>query len=106
VQSLPEPGCAVVALGKRDIAFDADMPTPLRRYRPENGAAELAVEGCTITGMMDQHAFMAIPGDADLHVGDIIAFGASHPCLTFDKWRQICLVDDDDCVIELLQTAF
>ncbi len=33
VQSLPEPGFAVVALGKRDVAYDAGLPVPLRRYR-------------------------------------------------------------------------
>ena len=106
VQSTPEPGCAITALGKRDIAFDADLPVPLRRYRPGSDDPELPVNGWTVTGLMDQHAFVELPADADVRVGDIIAFGASHPCLTFDKWRWVCMVDDDDRVLELLPTAF
>lgn len=106
VQSLPEPGRAVVALGKRDVAFDAGMPIVLRRYRPGSDVSELPVDGWTVTDMMDQHAFIELPADNDARVGDIIAFGASHPCLTFDKWRQVCVVDDDDQVVELLQTCF
>ncbi|MBU3059028.1 amino acid deaminase [Pseudomonas indica] len=104
VQSLPEPGRAIVALGKRDIASDA-MPQPLRRYRPGSTVAE-DVSAWRVSKLMDQHAFMDIPGGAALQVGDIIAFGASHPCLTFDKWRQICLVDAELQVIETLPTFF
>ena len=28
-----------------------------------------------------------------INVGDYIAFGISHPCTTFDKWRLLYLVD-------------
>ena len=38
VQSLPEPGRAIIALGKRDAAFDAGLPTPAQRYRPGQAA--------------------------------------------------------------------
>ena len=38
VQSLPEPGRAIIALGKRDAAFDAGLPTPALRYRPGQAA--------------------------------------------------------------------
>src|SRR5699024_10081921 len=98
--SLPEPGLAIVALGKRDIGFD-QLPEPLRRYR-ESGSHEgesreqiLSVDGWQVTKLMDQHAFIQLPDEADdVRIGDIIAFGASHPCLTFDKWRRLCLVDE------------
>lgn len=33
VQSMPEPGLAVVAMGKRDIAADPDLPMPLAVHR-------------------------------------------------------------------------
>ncbi len=33
VQSMPEPGFAVIALGKRDVAFDAGMQVPLLCYK-------------------------------------------------------------------------
>jgi D-serine deaminase-like pyridoxal phosphate-dependent protein len=107
VQSLPEPGLAVIALGKRDVAYDAGLPTPLFRFRPdETPVIGVDVGGCRVTGVMDQHAFMSIPTDADLKVGDVISFGTSHPCLTFDKWRSGCLVGDDLRVIETFETCF
>ena len=45
------------------------------------------------------------PG-VQLRVGDIISFGTSHPCLTFDKWRTGCLVDEQLNVIETMETCF
>lgn len=107
VQSLPEPGLAIVALGKRDIGHD-QLPIALRRYR-EAGASEqpLPVAGWEVTKIMDQHTFVRLPDDAqDIEIGDIVAFGASHPCLTFDKWRQLLLVDNDLNVKEHLATCF
>jgi D-serine deaminase-like pyridoxal phosphate-dependent protein len=46
------------------------------------------------------------PGDSPLAVGDMVAFGISHPCLTFDKWRLIHLVDDDYRVMSSIRTYF
>jgi D-serine deaminase-like pyridoxal phosphate-dependent protein len=107
VQSLPEPGLAVIALGKRDVAYDAGLPSPLRRYAPGVVPAQgVDISDCTVTAVMDQHAFMTVPQGCELKVGDIIAFGASHPCLTFDKWRQGCLVDENLQVIESFDTCF
>lgn len=107
VQSMPEPGFAVIALGKRDVAFDAGMPSPLLRYKagvvPAKGDD---VSACKVTAVMDQHAFMTVAPGVELKIGDIISFGTSHPCLTFDKWRTGCLVDDDLSVIETLDTCF
>lgn len=104
VQSLPEPGLAVVALGKRDISVDPDLPIPLQRHRAGESTRPLA--GCSVRKVMDQHAMMMIPDDLDLRIGDIVSFGASHPCLTFDKWRQVLLVDDDLQVLETMPTFF
>lgn len=107
VQSLPEPGFAVIAIGKRDVAYDAGLPVPLLRYRagvvPAVGDD---VSACTVTAVMDQHAFMTIAPGVQLRVGDIISFGTSHPCLTFDKWRTGCLVDEQLNVIENMETCF
>ncbi|HJR12759.1 MAG TPA: amino acid deaminase [Rhodanobacteraceae bacterium] len=104
VQSLPEPGLAVVAMGKRDISIDPDLPMPLQRHRP--GAPALPLAGCSVRKVMDQHAMMVIPQRADLRIGDIVSFGASHPCLTFDKWRQVLLVNDDLQVRDVMPTFF
>jgi D-serine deaminase-like pyridoxal phosphate-dependent protein len=107
VQSMPEPGFAVIALGKRDVAYDAGLPMPLLRYKagvlPAVGED---VSACKVTAVMDQHAFMTVAPGCELKIGDIIAFGTSHPCLTFDKWRSGCLVGDDLTVIESFDTCF
>jgi D-serine deaminase-like pyridoxal phosphate-dependent protein len=115
VVSLPEPGLAIFGMGKRDIGHD-QLPEPLRRYREgdERPGRTLSVAGWRVTKLMDQHAFVQLPQDEDEHevgngrvrVGDIVAFGASHPCLTFDKWRRICRVDERLEVIEVMQTCF
>lgn len=107
VQSLPEPGLAIVALGKRDIGFDL-APEVLRRYREGGQASELlSVEGWQVVKQMDQHTFIQLPDSArDVRIGDVLAFGASHPCMTFDKWRQLHLVDDALRVVDTWATRF
>lgn len=112
VISLPEPGLAILGLGKRDAAFDAGLPVPALHYRPRaDGQADPdalvpAPADWQLTAMMDQHAFMRIDPQADLRVGDMLAFDISHPCLTFDKWRQLLLVDDHYKVIDAVETFF
>ncbi|MCK9799398.1 amino acid deaminase [Pseudomonas sp. MAFF 302030] len=111
VQSLPEPGLAVIALGKRDVAYDAGLPLPLRRYRVGGDVSTDAGAGddmsaCKVTAVMDQHAFLTVAPGVELRVGDIMSFGTSHPCLTFDKWRVGLLVDEHLQVIESLETCF
>lgn len=110
VQSLPEPRLAIVGLGKRDIGHEPDMPLPLRHYPRDtlatgNGAVT-APGSWRATHIMDQHLFLEIPEDAELAVGDVIAFGTSHPCLTFDKWRHLLLVDEALTVTESVETCF
>lgn len=114
VQSIPEPGRAIVGFGKRDAAFDAGFPEPTRHYRPSSdgsgGSGEpreiAASEGWEIFQMMDQHAYLQIPAGADIKVGDMIGFDISHPCLTFDKWRQVLMVDGQYRVTEVIETFF
>ncbi|CAN0623467.1 D-serine dehydratase [Burkholderia multivorans] len=109
VQSVPEPDRAIVALGKRDSAFDAGLPEPARHFRPGRDTAPREVaasEGWAVTGMMDQHAYLRIPPGADVKVGDMIAFDISHPCLTFDKWRQLLVLDPQYRVKEVVETFF
>lgn len=55
---------------------------------------------------MDQHAFLEIPENADIAVGDVMAFGTSHPCLTFDKWRRVLCVDESLKVTDVMTTYF
>ena len=106
VLSVPEPGLAILGLGKRDAAFDAGLPIPARHFRPGSEAPMAVPADWQLTAMMDQHAFMQIGADADLQVGDMLALDISHPCLTFDKWRQLLVVDDNFTVIDAVETFF
>lgn len=105
VQSAPEPGRVIAGLGKRDIGQDADMPRPLWWFRPDvHAAPEPMPAGYAVTGMYDQHAYL--DGPPLLRVGDLVGFGVSHPCTTFDKWRMLFTVDDDYRVTGAVTTFF
>ncbi|WP_193908497.1 amino acid deaminase [Cellvibrio polysaccharolyticus] len=106
VQSIPEPGVAVIGMGKRDVAFDAGLPLPLLHYRPGEEAPLAIQEEWQVASMMDQHAKLVFPAGSDLRVGDMIAFGTSHPCLTFDKWRRMNVISDRYDVVEEIETFF
>lgn len=106
VQSRPEPDKAIVGLGKRDAAFDAGFPVPALHYRPGDAAPGDAAAHWQVTAMMDQHAFLQVRADDDLRVGDMLCFDISHPCLTFDKWRHLLVVDDDHTVVDAVTTQF
>jgi D-serine deaminase-like pyridoxal phosphate-dependent protein len=106
VQSVPEKNLAIIALGKRDAAFDAGLPIPALHFRPGGEKPVNAPENWKLTRMMDQHAYMQIPEDADIRVGDMIGFDISHPCLTFDKWRYLPVLDSSFQVIDVVETFF
>ncbi len=106
VQSIPEPEKAIVAMGKRDASFDAGLPIPVQQYRPSDTAPKAAPAHWRLTRMMDQHAFMKIEQKDDLRVGDMVAFDISHPCLTFDKWRALPVLDAQYRVIDVIRTFF
>lgn len=106
VQSIPERERAIVGMGKRDAAFDAALPVPALHYRPSWPEPMKPPQGWTLTRIMDQHSFLQIEEGADIHVGDMIAFDISHPCLTFDKWRFLSIVDASYRVIDIVETFF
>ena len=107
VQSVPEPRLAIVGMGKRDSAFDAGLPAPVLHFRPgAHTEPTVAPTDWTTTRLMDQHLYLTIPEEADLQVGDMLAFAISHPCLTFDKWRYLMLVDAQYNVLEAIPTFF
>ncbi|HEX8813819.1 MAG TPA: amino acid deaminase, partial [Terracidiphilus sp.] len=106
VQSVPEAKKAIVGLGRRDAAFDSGLPVPALWYRPGDGKPTQAPAHWEVTKLMDQHGFLAIePGD-DVRVGDMIGFDICHPCLTFDKWRVLPIVDGEYNVVDLAETFF
>ena len=107
VQSLPEPGKAIVTMGKRDVSYD-HMPVPLVWCCPADEATvpKPVPAGHKVTKLDDQHAWLEVPTDTPWQVGDLVGFGISHPCLTFDKWRVLHLVDDTYTVTGSLRTYF
>ncbi|WP_246075353.1 alanine racemase [Nonomuraea terrae] len=90
VLSTPEPGLAIVGMGKRDAPYDEGLPIPRRG-------------GVTVVKMQDQHTVVRAEG---LKPGDLLAFGISHPCTAFDKWRVLPLVDRDYRVVGTIHTYF
>jgi D-serine dehydratase len=106
VQSIPEDAKAIIGLGRRDAAFDSGLPVPALHYRPGDAVPRPAPAHWETSKLMDQHAFLKIaPGD-DIKVGDMIGFDICHPCLTFDKWRTLPIVDANFNVVEVIQTFF
>lgn len=106
VQSVPEKNLAIVGMGKRDAAFDAGLPRPALYFRPGREAPANSPPHWTLTHMMDQHAYLRFDAADDVKVGDMIGFDICHPCLTFDKWRHLLLVDADYEVIDVIHTFF
>ncbi len=112
VVSRPSPEQAFVNAGKRDAAYDLDLPFAqvVRREGATDGAMEEAAErpatGVTVTGLSDQHAWLRTASDADLEVGDWLGLGLSHPCTSFDKWQLIPVAEADGTVVEYIRTYF
>ncbi len=94
VQSLPDPGVAILTFGKRDCAYDISLPVPLD------------LPGAVVTAINDQHAYLKYSEGANLALGSPVRLGISHPCTAFDKWRSIPLVDDEYNVIDTYRTYF
>ena len=108
-QSCPEPGLAILTMGKRDASFDLEMPIVCKRYRPGiDTAPQPAPATWKIANMNDQHAYLRFSADDDAapQVGDLVGCGISHPCTTFDKWRALFTVDDDYRVTGAIRTFF
>jgi D-serine dehydratase len=107
VQSVPEPGLALVTMGKRDVGFDLHLPKPVWRFRPHTTPRpEPVPEDWTIFKLNDQHAHLRVRPDADIKVGDLLICGISHPCTTFDRWRFIHVVDDGWTSLGAVATFF
>lgn len=108
VQSVPEPGRAICALGKRDISHDIGLPQPLWWHRPgQHDRPQPAPAGWRVSALNDQHAYLDLADDAPTPaVGDLVGFGIGHPCTTFDRWSLLHVIDDDGRVVEGIRTFF
>lgn len=90
VLSRPEPGLMIVGFGRRDVPIDDHLPVPIGRF--DRTGHRLVVDGVAVTKVNDQHAFLAVPEDLHVEVGEAWSFGISHPCGAFDRWPMIPLV--------------
>ena len=59
-----------------------------------------------MTELNDQHAYLRLDEGAALAPGDLVGLGVSHPCTTFDKWRVIPVVNDEDRVTDIVHAFF
>ena len=105
VLSRPEPGRVIVGVGKRDVTGDGLLPLAKKAHR-RDGVGVVEIDPVRAVALNDQHAYLDVDIALDLSVGDLVGFGISHPCLTFDKWRSIMIVDDDYRVLEVVETTF
>ncbi|GAA1113796.1 amino acid deaminase [Streptomyces javensis] len=105
VVSRPEPGQAFLNAGKRDAAYDLDLPEP-QLIRSARDATTRPATGLTVTALSDQHAWVSVAADTDLEVGDWVALGLSHPCTSFDKWQLIPVAESDGTVTDYIRTFF
>lgn len=114
VQSQPEPGLALLSMGKRDVGHDLDMPQPVwRSHSPHlgrGGASQAVPAHWRIDALNDQHAYLRFDADAPPaewpRLGETVGSGISHPCTTFDKWRWLPVVDEGYRVVDAVTTWF
>ena len=107
VQSRPETGKVVLTMGQRDVGVTGGLPQAQSWYRPAAGGAPAPLDpDHVVTGLNDQHCHMTVPATSPLAVGDMVCFGVSHPCVTFDKWQVLPVVDDGYSVVGAYRTFF
>jgi D-serine dehydratase len=106
VISRPQPNQAIVLMGKRDVSYDIDLPVVHWWFREGRHTAPIPIVGLSVDKLNDQHAYLSVPADADLAIGDLLGFHISHPCTTFDKWSLLMEVDDDYTAVGGLKTFF
>jgi D-serine dehydratase len=107
VQSVPEPGLALLTCGRRDISYDLEMPLPQRYCTKGASVATVAPKNWSVSALNDQHAYLRFdPKGLVPQVGDLVGLGISHPCTTFDKWRWMPVVDDAMNIVDAIETRF
>ena len=109
VQSRPEPQLAILAVGRRDLSFDIEMPIPFARAARGVLTPTGVPAGWKVTGLNDQHAYLRWDAAEQAHapvVGERIGLGISHPCTTFDKWHWMPVVENDYRIVDAVTMHF
>ena len=102
VLSRPEPTLVIVGFGRRDVPIDDQLPVVLGRYGHDHRRSD--VQGVQVTKLNDQHAFLHVPEELQVGLGEVWSFGVSHPCGAFDRWPAIPLVDQDHLITGAVTT--
>lgn len=102
VTSRPEPGLALLTMGRRDVSYDQELPEP-QQVRHLDGSTE-DLHGASISALNDQHAYLRL-GRQQVEVGEWVRSGLSHPCTVFDKWQLLPVVTGTR-VVDLVRTFF
>ena len=79
VVSRPAPGQAFVNAGKRDAAYDLGLPEVAAIRSARDGSVRRPAPGVRVTKLSDQHAWLALPPEEELEVGDWVALGPVPP---------------------------
>jgi D-serine dehydratase len=102
VLSRPEPTLVIVGFGRRDVPFDDQLPVVLGRYGHNRRRSD--APGVRVMKLNDQHAFLDVPEELQVDLGEVWSFGVSHPCGAFDRWPAIPLVDSGHQIIGAVTT--
>jgi D-serine deaminase-like pyridoxal phosphate-dependent protein len=110
VLAVHDGGVALLDAGRRDAGHDNGLPVPLELWR-DGGAVDVVGHPAPVETMNDQHTFVAAGTfRTQPAVGDRVVLGVSHPCTTFDKWRDIVEVNGrltpDAVAVGLVRTYF
>jgi D-serine dehydratase len=103
VLSRPERHTVIVGAGRRDVSSDAGLPSVVNA-RGSDGSVDVA--GLVAERIFDQHLVVTASEHCELSVGDEVCLGPSHPCTTFDKWRWLPVVNDDQKIVDVVRTFF
>ena len=110
VQSCPEPGLALLTMGKRDVSYDLDLPVAIWRATLGDANTKGVPAHWHIEALNDQHAYLHFDASAPVNehpkLGQLVGSGISHPCTTFDKWRWMPVVDDHFKVVDAISVNF
>ena len=110
VQSCPEPGLALLTMGKRDVSYDLDLPVALWRAILGDAQTRGVPAHWQLTALNDQHAYLrydaSAPHNEQPQLGQLVGCGISHPCTTFDKWRWMPVIDDHFNVVSAISVNF
>ena len=103
----PSPGLAIGGAGRRDLPVDQDLPVVIKVRGADDAARASRRAGLHgRRGSTTSTRSSRWPAAHRLAVGDLVAFGISHPCTAFQLWREALVVDDADGILDVYELRF